>query len=162
MIHTCSRQGDPLSRYVTTNSRNDMVVVSEYNVTITGDSMAGNTGRCLLVSSCISSYYSSGTWYCDLFQTPPSTFSCWTATGRDSPVCDEPGTDWVASVVGTVIAGVFGLSFLISGILVLRRPRRPSADFVETGVYMESPPVVVGQVLTPQIVQGQVIGTNPL
>ena len=127
--HTCDLIGDAKEVYAERVSRDTVVVVSEYDVKISeGDSLAGQTGQCDVVSACLSYHYSFSQVVCDTYELPSSPTVCWTTETDDTPVCVEPGSNWVGAMVGAVLTGFFAFSFIMCALCITRSFKRFDPD----------------------------------
>jgi len=165
--HTCSTQGDAITSYVG-RDRGEVVVFSDYTVEITSDdSMKGTTSICTVETYCTNYYYSYTTLYCNAWLGPPSSFNCWTNDDYQTPQCVEPGNSWVASLVGCIIAGLSGISFLLfAWCLKSDIDRSPSQPMYPTDVIVSEPVYVTVTQPSPavvpagRVVQGTVLSAS--
>lgn len=145
--HTCNLVGNPLDIF-TDSSNHQVVMVSEYTVAINtdNDSLFGVTGQCFIESPCTHYHYSYYDIVCDTYVLPPKTITCWTTKSDKTPVCSEPGSNWVSAMVGAIITGVIGFIMVIC-VVCLKRDiqRRPSVtdDTIEAFVAMPGTVVYV-------------------
>lgn len=146
----------------------DVVVYSDYSIVITSAGPEnGDTGVCTIESLCTNSSYYSSTLYCNAWLLPPSTLACWLSSDSTEPVCVQPGSAWVASLVGCIIAGISGIAFLLFAWCLQKSiARSPSLPTITTAEVYVSEPVVVSvanpnaamhAVPTGRVVQGTVV-----
>jgi hypothetical protein len=123
----------------------DVVVFADYNFVISsGGPSNGTSGVCTIETLCLSSTYYYGSVYCNSWVIPPSTLSCWQSSETAAPVCVQPGSSWVAALVGCIIAGVSGIAFLLFAWCLQKSIQRsPSLPMIATTEVIMSEPVVV-------------------
>lgn len=165
--YTCSLVGDPYN-VVVGRDRGGVVVYSDYNILISsGGPSNGTAGVCTIETSCTHSSYYYASLYCDSWLLPPDSLTCWLSSDSSKPVCVQPGSAWVASLVGCIIAGVSGIAFLLFAWCLQKSiARSPSLPMITTSeVYVGEPVVVavaqptatVQAVPAGRVVQGTVV-----
>jgi len=168
--YTCTLVGDAFN-VVVGRDRGDVVVYSDYNIRITSPGPSnGATGVCTIETLCTSSSYYYTSLYCNSWVLPPTILSCWQTSDTSAPVCVQPGSSWVAALVGCIIAGVSGIAFLLFAWCLQKSIQRsPSLPMIATTEYIVSEPVVVAvsQPSAPatvipagRVVQGTVVATS--
>jgi hypothetical protein len=162
VVHSCSTQGAALNVFFG-RDHGDVVAISDYKIAITsGGPLNGTTDVCTIATRCTKYYYSYMALYCDEWALPTSPFACYTNKDYPTPQCVEPGNSWVASLVGCIIAGVSGISFLVfAWCLKSDIKRRPSQPIYPEVVVEEPVYVTVAQPATVvpggRVVQGTAI-----
>jgi hypothetical protein len=167
MTHTCGV--GKVNSYYYDLVEGDVAIVYDVNVEIVGqsDTLAGNSGTCEIAVLCTDGYISDGYYVCPSPPIKPLLIECWTSSDSDTPVCVEPGSDWVGSMIGCIICGVFGIAFVIIGLAVNKSAiSGPSSIMVQEAnvVYMQQPqPGVPGSQPMVAVVGApmQVVGTPP-
>lgn len=151
--------------------RGDVVVYLDYNIAILSlDPLNNATGVCTIETLCTSSSYYYTTLYCNSWVAPPSILACWKSSETSPPVCVQPGSSWVAALVGCIIAGISGIAFLIFSWCLQKSIRKsPSLPMIATTEVIVSEPVVVAvsqptaatAVISARgVVQGTVVATS--
>jgi hypothetical protein len=162
--HTCS-PGTPTDYYMEI-VKGGVNVVYNVPVNITGpsDPLIGNVGKCDVAVACNNWYFVNSVLVCTSSEPIPTSLTCWTEEDTTTPVCDRPGSDWIGSMVGCIVCGIFGIAFILIG-LALRRTMQNAArgvyDTTRGAVYVEQNPpsggrpvvAVVGQPIQVPMVQ---------
>ena len=167
--YTCSLVGQAFN-VVTGVDRGDVVVYSDYTIAITSSGPSNGTeGVCTIETLCITSNYYYTSLQCTKWVLPPNTISCWQGSETSAPSCVQPGSAWVASLVGCIIAGVSGIAFLLFAWCLQKSiTRSPSIPTFTTSEVIMSEPVVVAVrqpnvattvVPAGRVVQGTVVAT---